>query len=110
MPFHADDEHRFDFRDGSESYPVYADGVGPGVLIMHELPGLTARCVDLAGRVQDGGFRVYAPLFFGRPGETNEVIGSARAFWFLCVRREIEVLATQRSSRISGWVRALCRR
>ena len=38
--YHVDDDHKFVFQDGNITHPVYRDGQGPGVLILHELPGM----------------------------------------------------------------------
>ena len=46
---------------------------------MHELPGMTPPCLKLAARIRDAGFTVYLPLFFGRPGRTNNRLQNAQA-------------------------------
>ena len=104
---HIDDAHRFLFADGGISHPVYRDGTGPGVLILHELPGMSDACIRLADLVMNEGYTVYLPLFFGRPGQSSSRKGLASV---LCLRREFYLLATDRSSPISGWLLALCRR
>lgn len=43
-----DDAHRFQFAEGGISHPVYRDGAGPGILILHELPGMSDACIRLA--------------------------------------------------------------
>ena len=107
--FHADDAHRFRFEaDGFEHW-VYRDGTGPGVLLMHELNGMSPKCIELAGRIVQRGYTVYMPLFFGAPGDDNGAVGTAHVA-ALCVRREFECLATDRTSAVSSWLRALCRR
>jgi dienelactone hydrolase len=103
-----DDAHRFSFSEGGISHPVYRDGQGPGVLILHELPGMTPECVRLADLVMGAGHTVYLPLFFGRPGKTANNLQMATALF--CLRQEFQLLATDRSSPISRWLLALCRR
>ena len=39
----------------SVTHDVYAGGRGPGVLIRHELPGMTPSCLGLAERVRSQG-------------------------------------------------------
>jgi dienelactone hydrolase len=104
--------------DGFDSFPVdhagetrtvYALGSGPGVVAMHEIPGITPEVEGFARRVADAGFRVYLPHMFGTPGKPltgGYVLGQmARA----CIAREFSVLAKRESSPITDWLRALCR-
>lgn len=107
-PFPTDDAHRFQFAHDGMSHAVFRDGAGPGVLLMHELPGMTPSCLKLAARIRDAGYTVYLPLFFGAPGQTLSGLAYGRALF--CVRREFHVLARRTTSPIAGWLRALCGR
>lgn len=102
------DSFRFS-HDGAER-TVYTRGAGPGVVIMHEIPGITPQVAAFARRVADDGFRVYLPHMFGevgRPISNGYVLGQvARA----CISREFAVLAARQASPITEWLRALCRR
>jgi dienelactone hydrolase len=100
----------FDFVLGRISHSVYKTGVGPGVLIMHELPGMTPQCVSLAERIRTEGFCVYLPLFFGQPGQRLNLLTSSFQLLRLCIRREFYCLAKNQTSPISEWLRALCRK
>jgi len=62
---------------------------GAPVMLMHELPGLTQFCLDLADRLAQAGFRVYLPLLVGRGGRRAMVGNPLR----LCIRREFWRLA-----------------
>lgn len=89
---------------------VFWQGRGPGVVIMHEIPGITPQVVDFARRVAAEGFTVYVPHLFGTPGKAlspGYVLGEMA---LSCVRREFSVLAQNRSSPITDWLRALCRK
>jgi dienelactone hydrolase len=55
------------FRHDNLEHQVSQKGKGRGVVIMHELPGLTPSCIRFAERVAAEGFRVYLRLLFGRP-------------------------------------------
>jgi dienelactone hydrolase len=100
----------FGFEWGGAARDVYARGSGPGVVVMHEIPGITPAVARFATRVADAGFRVYLPHLFGTPGRpfsTPYVLAqAARA----CVSREFAVLARREASPITEWLRALCRR
>jgi dienelactone hydrolase len=99
----------FDFSHDGVTRPVYRRGQGPGVVIMHEIPGITPEVAGFARRVADEGFTAFLPRMFGTPGKPfgiPYVMGQmARA----CVSREFRVLARRESSPITNWLRALCR-
>ena len=75
----------------------------PGVLLIHELPGMTPQCIDLAELIAQRGFRIYLPLLFGKPGGDSPIKA-------ICVRKEINFFSANGASRLSPWFRALCRR
>jgi dienelactone hydrolase len=97
---------KIDFADGGIEHAVYRKGVGPGVLVMHELPGLTPQCIDLANRIESSGFTVFLPLLFGEPNSSATVANTLR----VCVNREFKCFALNESSPISVWLRALGRK
>ena len=81
-----DGDHRFIFEHDGITHPVYHDGSGPGVLVMHEAPGMNDRCLQLGDRLVAAGFSAYLPLFFGKPEMDNKLIGPASAV--ICLRKE----------------------
>ena len=103
-----DGDHRFVFEHDGITHTVFRDGSGPGVLVMHEAPGMSNRCLALADRLIGAGFSAYLPLFFGKPGMDNKLVGLASAV--LCLRKELNSLSTNAPSEIAGWLRALCRK
>ena len=103
--------------DGFEAFPfthdgttrtVYRRGQGPGVVLMHEIPGITPDVKACAQRIADAGFTVFMPHLFGTPDKPVSIpyaLGQmARA---ICIRREFTCLARGRSSPITTWLRAL---
>jgi dienelactone hydrolase len=76
---------------------------------MHELPGMTQECVDLARRITDSGFTVYLPLLFGKPDQENSLFKTLGYAAQLCISREFNCLAKHQSSPITHWLRDLCR-
>jgi dienelactone hydrolase len=89
--------------------PVYVKGEGPAVIVMHEVPGISAEVARFARKVVDAGFTVFVPHLFGFVGKpTNEFI-RVRELASLCISREWHVLAENRSSPIADWLRALAR-
>jgi dienelactone hydrolase len=109
------DYTRFDFTDpqGRWTRPVWRRGAGPAVIVIHEMPGLHPLVIRFADRVAAAGMTVFCPSLFGDPGRPVGV-GPASAGYVLgtmakaiCVRREFDVWATDRSSPIADWLRAL---
>lgn len=99
----------FPFRHGEKERTVYRKGSGPAVIVMHEVPGISAEVAGFAGKVVDAGFTVFMPHLFGvLGGKTNE-INRMRELAKLCVSREWHVVAENRSSPIADWLRALAR-
>ena len=97
------------FSHEGVSRRVFYAGAGPGVVIMHEVPGIYPAVAEFAERVVAAGFRVALPELFGttgRPLSAGYALGEiARA----CIGREFHVLASRGSSPITLWLRALCR-
>jgi dienelactone hydrolase len=91
------------FSSGGISHRVFFTGVGPPVVVMHELPGLSPAVLRFGRRLAERGFRVYLPLLFGEPGQ-DDWQGSLRT---LCVSREFANLQAEVSGPIVDWLRAL---
>jgi len=96
------------FAAGGRSLKLFSKGNGPGVILLHELPGLTLETVEFAEWIVDHGFHVVMPLMFGSPLQ-GTLVGLLKSP-ILCVRREFNNLAQGRSSAITMALRALCRK
>ena len=57
----------FAFKALGTKKTVFFKGDGPGILLMHELPGMVEECVALADHIERQGFTVFLPLLFGKP-------------------------------------------
>ncbi|QYJ04906.1 dienelactone hydrolase family protein [Nocardioides panacisoli] len=103
-------EHTGAALDGkSLTFPTYRKGTGPGVIVIHEIPGLTPQVVAFAEEVVAAGFTVVLPHLFGTPGKGLSPASLATAFRQVCVRREFTKLATGTTSPVAGWLRSLAR-
>lgn len=80
--------------------PIFYRGTGPGVVIMHEVPGITTKVAAFARRVADAGFRVALPSLFGHIGRDFSQADAAYELSRACVRREFAVLARNETSPI----------
>lgn len=97
----------FSFQSDNIEHSVFRSLTnGPGVLLMHELPGMTPEFLKLAKRIFDAGFTVFLPLLFGNPNETAVISDT----FHVCISREFKCLANHESSPITHWLRALSRR
>jgi dienelactone hydrolase len=104
------DYARFDFTDpaGRWTRPVWRRGTGPAVIVIHEMPGLHPLVIRFADRVAAAGMTVFCPSLFGEPGRpvsAGYAIGTMLKA--ICISREFDVWATDRSSPIVDWLRAL---
>ncbi|GAB4349542.1 MAG: dienelactone hydrolase family protein [Leptolyngbyaceae cyanobacterium] len=110
------DFSEFKFTYEGSTRPVYVQGSGPAVVLLHELPGMIPQCVDLGRSIARAGFTVFLPLLFGKPnqpfdspptaGEVAQTLGFAIR---LCISREFYCFAKREASPITEWLRALCR-
>ena len=91
------------------TYPVFRRGTGPGVILIHEIPGITPKVQAFAEDVDAAGFTVVMPSLLGTPGAPMSVGNVAKVVGKVCVSKEFEVWATGRTSPIIGWLRALAR-
>ncbi len=97
---------RSTFGHDGRSHEVYVAGSGPGVVVVHEIPGLHPGVIDFARRLVEGGYRVYLPSLFGQPGAPVSGSAMARSLGQVCVTREFALLA-DRTSPVAHWLRAL---
>jgi dienelactone hydrolase len=89
--------------------PVYEAGVGPGIVVMHEIPGITPEVAGFGRRLVQAGFTVRMPVMFGTPGKSLSVPYAISQVGRACIAKEFAVLASGRASPITDWLRALCR-
>lgn len=105
------DYTRFEFNDGRWTREVFRRGSGPGVIIIHEIPGLHPQVVRFADRVAAAGMTVYLPSLFGTPGKPVGIgYALGQMFKNVCIGREFNVWANDKSSPIVDWLRALARK
>jgi hypothetical protein len=80
---------------------------GPAVVVMHEVFGFTPAVARFCRWIRDAGFRVYAPILCGSAdAENKEVITPGRVA-MLCISREFTMLASNKSSAVTVWLRQL---
>lgn len=88
---------------------VYAMGDGPAVIVMTEMPGISPQVARFARWVRDAGFAVYMPSLFGRDGAVPGAAEGIAVFRRACVSAEFRAFASNESSPVTRWLRALAR-
>jgi dienelactone hydrolase len=89
---------------------VYVAGSGPAVIVMTEMPGISPQVARFARWVRDAGFTVYMPSLFGRDGAVPGAEEGLAVFKAACVSAEFRAFASNQSSPVTQWLRALARR
>ncbi len=102
---------RFDFDDGRWTREVFKIGSGPGVIVIHEVPGLHPGVLAFARDLAASGLTAYCPSLFGKPAkQVTRGYAIGVILKNICVRREFSVWKDGRSSPIVDWLRALARK
>lgn len=111
----TDFEHTTFSHEG-KTRQVFRLGIGPAVIVIAEMPGISPKVVEFARRVSDIGCSAVLPHLFGVPGKdpapggkvTLSGVGQALSSLVpACVSREFTTLAVGRTSPVVAWLRAL---
>ncbi len=86
---------------------VYRLGTGPAVVVLHEVPGITPLVAAFGRRVAARGMTAVLPDLFGSPGREPSAGYLANSMLRACVSREFVTFATNRTSPIVRFLRAL---
>jgi dienelactone hydrolase len=96
--------------DGQEvAHPTYRKGTGPGVVVIHEIPGMTPEVIAFGEEVVASGFTVVMPDLFGEAGQSMNPLSVSRTMAKMCVSREFTMLAVGSTQPIATWLRSLAR-
>ena len=95
-------------HDGT-SHPTYRKGTGPGVVVIHEIPGPTPSVIGFGEELVEAGYTVVMPHLFGRAEAPMSAAAVARSMRQVCVSAEFTKLATGVTTPIAGWLRSLAR-
>lgn len=97
------------FSHDGKTRPVFRAGSGPAVIVIAEIPGITPAVAAFARRVVDLGCTVVMPSLFGTPGREISTGYALDSLVRACVSREFNFWATDRTSPITDWCKALAR-
>ena len=95
------------FTHDGVTHETYRKGVGPAVIVVHEIPGITPKVLDFAERVVSQGFTVVMPLLVGEVGREPSGGYIASSMSKICISREFTTMAMHKTSPIISWLRAL---
>ncbi len=80
-----------------------------GVVVIHEVPGITPQVVNFADKLVDRGATVWMPSLVGTPGQDRSAAYIVQSFAKVCVAKEFAYWASNESPPITRWLRALAR-
>jgi dienelactone hydrolase len=98
---------RTEFTAHGRTRDVFRRGDGPGVIVIHEIPGITPKVARFANDLVASGFSVAMPSLVGSPGKAVSGLYGTASLLKVCVSREFTHWALQRTSPIVEWLRAL---
>jgi len=97
------------FTGDGVTHPTYRKGEGPGVIVIHEIPGMTPQVIAFAEEVVEQGYTVVMPHLFGTPGAKVGPRSMAKAAAQICVSREFLRMATGTTTPVAVWLRDLAK-
>jgi len=100
---------RNSFSAAGFTHDTYRRGSGPGVIVIHEIPGITPTVVEFADDVVDRGFTVVMPDLVGTPGKPPSMPYILGSLVTVCISKEITAWALNRTTPVTAWLRALGR-
>ncbi len=97
------------FTADGKTYPTFRRGEGPGVIVVHEIPGITPKVQTFAEEVVGAGFTVVMPSLVGTPGGPFAIGPIVRSISKVCISAEFNTWAANRTSPVISWLRALAK-
>ena len=100
---------RSEFSAGKITHETFRKGSGPGVIIVHEIPGITPAVEKFANEVVAAGFTVVMPLLVGATDKSPSRNYLASSMIKICISREFTTMAVGQTSPVIAWLRALAK-
>ncbi len=93
----------------SITHDTYRKGSGPGIIVVHEIPGITPAVAKFANDLVDAGFTVVMPDLMGVPGKSPSRKYMLSSMSKVCISNEFTNLALNKTSPVIAWLRAVGR-
>ncbi len=93
----------------SITHDIYRKGSGPGIIVVHEIPGITPAVAKFANDLVDAGFTVVMPDLIGVPGKAASRGYMLSSMSKVCISQEFTNLALNKTSPVIAWLRAVGR-
>lgn len=97
------------FTARGSSRTVFSIGTGPGVIVIHEVPGITPLVAAFGRKIAEHNLTAVLPDLLGTPGRPPSGGYIASSMLKACISREFAVFAAGRTSPITAWLRELAR-
>lgn len=97
------------FSAAGITHDTFRKGKGPGVVVVHEVPGITPKVARFADDVVEAGFTVVMPDLLGVAGRPASNGYALKSLATVCVSKEFTNLASGRTSPVISYLRALGR-
>src|SRR5579859_4295888 len=99
------------FTYGGRAFKLYTHSVEnrPGILVLHEIFGVSNEVMRLARMIVEKRFTVWVPCLFGNPEKPFPRVNGLAGLAGMCIRREIRAFASNQSSPITKMLGGLCR-
>ena len=98
---------RGSFTGAGLTRPTFRRGSGPGVVVIHEVPGITPKVAAFADEIVDAGFTVVMPSLVGEPGREVSNGYALRSITRVCIAREFTSWAVGSTSPVIGFLQEL---
>jgi dienelactone hydrolase len=92
---------------GNASKLVHVAGVGPAIIVLTEMPGISPQVARFSRWLRDAGFTVYMPSLFGNDGTVPTAEEGTQILKRACVSAEFRAFASDDSSPVTHWLRQL---
>ena len=88
-------------------HPCLEKGDGPGVIVLHEFPGITPEVLAFSNRLVESGLTVVMPSLFGTPGERGTRREKFATGVALCVSSEFHAFAFNKARPVTTFLHSL---
>jgi dienelactone hydrolase len=101
---------QFEHRKGGRTRRVFATGSGPGVVLLHEVPGISESAAHFGRDLAAEGFTVWMPSLVDPERRPPDTLDGLAPFARACVAGEFALVSTKSTAPVTAWIRSVARR